>query len=163
MGYRGLKDFTATVLIKVWWASKLPVLCLVNQLCPTLCNPMDWLHCLWGSSRQEYWSWLPCSPPRDLPNPGIKPRSSTFQVHSLPSEPPGKPKNIGVGSLSFLQGNFQTQKSNHGLLRCRQILYQLRYPGSPEIAWDLFKMQVPGPYTVKLWSLGGCRGAQLSI
>ena len=26
-----------------------------------------------------------------LPNPGIKPRSSTFQVVSLPSEPPGKP------------------------------------------------------------------------
>ena len=26
-------------------------------------------------SRQEYWSGLPCSPPRDLPNPGIKPKS----------------------------------------------------------------------------------------
>ena len=28
-----------------------------------------------GFSRQEYWSGLPCSPPRDLPNPGIKPIS----------------------------------------------------------------------------------------
>ena len=26
-------------------------------------------------SRQEHWSWLPCPPPRDLPNPGIKPMS----------------------------------------------------------------------------------------
>ena len=26
-------------------------------------------------SRQEYWSVLPCPPPRDLPYPGIKPRS----------------------------------------------------------------------------------------
>ena len=26
-----------------------------------------------GCSRQEYWSGLPCSPPGDLPNPGIKP------------------------------------------------------------------------------------------
>ena len=26
-----------------------------------------------GFSRQEYWSRLPCSPPEDLPNPGIKP------------------------------------------------------------------------------------------
>ena len=26
-----------------------------------------------GFSRQEYWSGLPCSPPGDLPNPGIKP------------------------------------------------------------------------------------------
>ena len=28
-----------------------------------------------GFSRQEYWSGLPCSPPGDLPNPGIKPAS----------------------------------------------------------------------------------------
>ena len=26
-----------------------------------------------GFSRQEYWSGLPCSPPQDLPNPGIEP------------------------------------------------------------------------------------------
>ena len=25
-----------------------------------------------GFSRQEYWSELPCPPPGDLPNPGIK-------------------------------------------------------------------------------------------
>ena len=42
-----------------------------------------------GFSRQEYWSGLPCCPPGDLPNPGIKPRSPAFQVDSLPSEPPG--------------------------------------------------------------------------
>ena len=24
-------------------------------------------------SKQEYWSGLPCTPPRDLPNPGIEP------------------------------------------------------------------------------------------
>ena len=28
-----------------------------------------------GSSRQEYWSGLPCPPPRDLPDPGIEPVS----------------------------------------------------------------------------------------
>ena len=28
-----------------------------------------------GFSRQEYWSGLPCPPPRDLPNSGIKPAS----------------------------------------------------------------------------------------
>ena len=55
-------------------------------------------------SRQEYWSGLPCLPPGDLPNPGIKPRSPTLQADSLPSEPPGKPKDTGVGSLSLLQG-----------------------------------------------------------
>ena len=64
---------------------------------------------------------------RDLPNPGIKPRSPTLQVDSLPSKPPGKPKNTGVGSLSLLQGIFPTQELNWGLLNCRKILYQLIY------------------------------------
>ena len=26
-----------------------------------------------GFSRQEYWSGLPCPPPRDIPDPGIEP------------------------------------------------------------------------------------------
>ena len=41
---------------------------------------------------------------------------------SLPAEPPRKPKNTGVGSLSFLQQIFPTQVSNLGLLHCRWIL-----------------------------------------
>ena len=43
-----------------------------------------------GFSRQEHWSGLPCPPPGDLPNPGIKPRSFMLQADSLPSEPAGK-------------------------------------------------------------------------
>ena len=70
-----------------------------------------------GFSRQEYWSGVPCPPPGDLPDPGIKLRSSpTFQADALTSEPPGKPKNTGVGSLSLLQGNFLIQELNRGLL-----------------------------------------------
>ena len=34
---------------------------------------------------------------RDFPNPGIKPKSPTLLADSLPSEPQGKPKSIGVG------------------------------------------------------------------
>ena len=49
------------------------------------------LLCPWGFSRQEHWSGLPCPPPGDLSHPGIKPRSPTLQVDSLPSEPPDKP------------------------------------------------------------------------
>ena len=70
---------------------------------------------------------------RDLPNPGIEPRSPSLQVISLPAEPPEKPKNTGVGNLSLLQGIFLTQGSNQGLLLCRQILYQLSYQGSPGV------------------------------
>ena len=87
------------------------------------------LLCPWGFSREEYWSVLSCPPPGDVPNPGIEPRSPALQAHS--SEPPGKPKNTGVGSLSLLQGNCLTQESNRGLLHCRQILYQLSHKGRP--------------------------------
>ena len=48
------------------------------------------LLCAWGFSRQEYWSGLPCPPPGDLPNSGIKLRSLALQADSLQSEPPGK-------------------------------------------------------------------------
>ena len=40
-------------------------------------------------SRLEYWSGLPFPSPRDLPNPGIEPRSPTLQADSLPSALPG--------------------------------------------------------------------------
>ena len=44
-----------------------------------------------GFSRQEYWSGLPFPSPGDLPDPGIKPRSTALQADALTSEPPGKP------------------------------------------------------------------------
>ena len=78
-----------------------------------------------GLSKQEYWSGLPCPPPGDLPNPGIGLGDPALQGDCLPSEPPEKPNNTRVGSLSLLQGNFPTQESNWGLMHCRQILYQL--------------------------------------
>ena len=79
------------------------------------------------TSRQEHWSGTPCPPPEDLPNPGIEPRSPTLQADSLLSKPPGKPINIEV---PLLQGNFQTQELNRGLLHGRRILHQLSYQGS---------------------------------
>ena len=54
-----------------------------------------------------------------------------MRADSLPSKPPGKPKNTGVSSLSLLQGIFLTQESNWGLLHCRRIFYQLSYQGTP--------------------------------
>ena len=54
-----------------------------NSLQPHGLQPTR-LRCPWGFSRQKYWSGLPCSPPGDHPNPGIKSRSSTLQADSLP-------------------------------------------------------------------------------
>ena len=65
-------------------------LVISNSLQPHGLYPSRLL-CLWRFSRQEYCSGLPCPPPGDLPNPGIKPRSPTLQMDSLPSEPLGKP------------------------------------------------------------------------
>ena len=65
------------------------------------------------------------------------PQSRIFIKHSHRLSParllcpwnfPGK--NIGAGCHSLLQGIFQTQGSNLGLLHCRKILYHLRPLGS---------------------------------
>ena len=57
--------------------------------------------------------------------------SDSFRPHGLysPCYSPGQ--NIGVGSLSLLQGIFPTQESKQGLLHCRWILYQLSYQRIP--------------------------------
>ena len=68
-----------------------------------------------GSSQPRGQTWVSC-----------------MQADSLPSEPPGKPRKSGVGSLSLLQGHFLTQELNWGLLHCRRILYQLSHQGSPQ-------------------------------
>ena len=38
-----------------------------------------------GFPRQAYWSGLPCTSTRDLPDPGIEPSSPALQANSLPS------------------------------------------------------------------------------
>ena len=44
-----------------------------------------------GFSRQEYWSGVPFSSPRNLPDPRIEPGSPALQADPLLSEPPGNP------------------------------------------------------------------------
>ena len=93
--------------------------CLVVQSCLTLCDPMDCSppgSSVHGDIKQEIWSGLPCPPPGGLPKPGIEPKSPALQEDSSLPEPPGKPKNTGVGGLSLLQGNLLTQDLNWGLL-----------------------------------------------
>jgi len=48
-------------------------------------------------SREEYWNGLPFPPPRDLPNPGIKPMSLMSPALAggfFTTAPPGKPEAI---------------------------------------------------------------------
>ena len=69
--------------------------CVQLFLTPWLIQSMEF-------SRPEEWVAIPSSPPGELPNPGIKPRSPALQADSLPAQPPGEPKNTGMGSLSLL-------------------------------------------------------------
>ena len=106
-----------------WYVHYVCVLCLVAQSCPPLCDPMDCSlpgSSVHGNSPSKN-TGVGCHAllQENLPNPGIEPRSPTFQADSLLSKPPGKPMNTGVDNLSLLQGIFLTQESNQGLLHCR--------------------------------------------
>ena len=80
------------------------------------------LLCLWGFSSQEYWSGLPCSPFRDLPN--LK-----QILYSLSHQE--SPRILEWSSLSLFQGIFLSQELNQCLLHYRKIFYQLSYQGRP--------------------------------
>ena len=97
----------------------------VTQPCRTLCDPMAYI--VHGILQARILEWVAFPFSGDLPNPGIKPRSSILQADSLPAEPQEKPKNTGMGSLSLLQWIFPTQGLNRDLLHCRQILHQRSY------------------------------------
>ena len=84
------------------------MLCLVSQPCLTLCDPMDCgpqAPLSLENLQARILKWAANPPPGDIPNPGLKPRSPALQAYSWPSEPPGKPKNTGVGSLFFSGGS----------------------------------------------------------
>ena len=82
-------------------------------------------------------SELPFPAPADLPNPGIKPRSPVLQAGSLPSEPPGKPKNTEVGSRSLLQQIFANPGIEPGSLALQADSLSSEWLGKPK-SWALF-------------------------
>ena len=61
-----------------------------------------------SQARTLEWVAIPFS--RGSSQPRDQTQVSTLQEDSLPAEPPGKPKNTGVGSLSLLQQIFPTQE-----------------------------------------------------
>ena len=68
------------------------------------------------------WTAQSCPTPSD-------PVDCSLSGSCVHGDSPGK--NTGMGCHALLQGIFQTQESNRGLLHCRQILYQMSYQGSP--------------------------------
>ena len=72
--------------------------CLVSQLCPTLCDPLDCSppgFSVHGISQTRTLEGVPCPPQGDLPTPGMEPMSPVspaLKADSLALAPPGKPK-----------------------------------------------------------------------
>ena len=91
---------------------------LVVQLCWTLCDSVDYtppgssVHGILQARILECVALHQGIFPTQGSNPGLQPRSSTLRADSLLSEPPRKPKNTGMSSLSLLQGIFLTEESN---------------------------------------------------
>ena len=111
-------------------------------------------------SRPEYWSGWPFPSPGKSPNPRVEPRSPALQADSLPAEPPGKPRNPGMGSLSLLQGIFPTQC--RGVLHCRQILYQQSHQGSPMLVHSACHKILPASGS-SFWSVSAKNAFLVSV
>ena len=119
-------------IVKNW---KVQISCAVCaqslQLCPTVCDSMD--YSLPGSSvpgilqarilkwvavfsslekRTEYWRVFSSLLQGNLPNPGIKPRSPTLQVDSLPAEPPGIHLHIHISLLFYYFNRWCSSKES---------------------------------------------------
>ena len=61
----------------------------VTQLCPTLCDPMDYT--FHGILQARILEWVAFPFSRGSFQPRIEPRSPALQADSLPAEPQGKP------------------------------------------------------------------------
>ena len=72
---------------------------LVAQLCPTLCNPIDYI--VHGILQARILEWVAVPFSMGSSQPRHQTQVSHIEVDSLPAEPTGKPKNTGVGSLSL--------------------------------------------------------------
>ena len=98
----------------------------VAQLCPPLCNLMDYT--IHGLLQAEILEWVAFPFSRGSSQPRDWNRSPALQADSLPAELQRKPKNTGVGRLSLLQQIF-----NRTRVSCfaGRFFYQLSYHESP--------------------------------
>ena len=89
----------------------------VAQLCPTLCDPVDCSppgSSIHGILQARVLEWAAISFSRDLPDPGIEPRSPALQADALTSEPPGKPNRSEV-KLNINELNIPAKNQTAGL------------------------------------------------
>ena len=113
----------------------------VAQLCPTLCNPVDYT--VHGIFQARILEWVAFPFSRGSSQPRDRTWVSCIAGGFFTTEPLRKPrvKQFILGSLARVlewvaipssRGIFPTQGSNPGLPCCRRILYQAEPPGKPE-------------------------------
>ena len=93
-------------------------------------------------SRQEYWSGLPFLSPRDLPKPGIQPRSPTLQADSLPTQPLCSPVSALKGEVNIFLFTCQLLCFvfvSYSHFRLARVIYWV-LSNSPAATWH-----APGP------------------
>ena len=106
--------------------------------CRDVTFPGHWLQTQWRSEQKFHWGQM-IRAHGDFQRKEARWKSKwlhgvwLFETHGLysPCNSPGW--NTGMGSHSFLQGIFPTQRSNPGLPHCSQIFYQLSHKRSPRI------------------------------
>ena len=87
-----------------------------------------------GFSRQAYWSGLPFRSPRDLPDPGIKPRSPALQAGSyFPGGSESRESTCSVGDVGLIPGLGISAGEGNG--------YSLQYSG-PKNSMDCIVHEV---------------------
>ena len=90
----------------------------VAQSCLTLCDPVDCSppgSSIHGIFQARVLEWVAISFSRDLPDPGIEPRSPAFQADALPPEPPEpyeSVKSLQIGPSSWRPLNQELTPGN---------------------------------------------------
>ena len=107
----------------------------VAQLCPTLCDPMDYT--VHGILQVRILEWVAFPLSGDLPKPRIEPRTPALQGDSLPAQPPEKPKNTGMGSLSLLQQIFPIPGIELGFPALQADSLPTSYQGNPKTTYKM--------------------------
>ena len=108
-------------------------------LCVTLWTLAGQAPLSMGFSKQEYWSGLPCPPPGDFPNPGIKPASPTspaLPVDSLPLSHQGSP------SLRIYKG--PTRHPQQHQVLWEQLLVCSQEPPLFLLKDTFYRQEIPG-------------------
>ena len=126
----------------------------VTQSC--LCNPKDCSSpgsSVHGILQARIQNGLPFPSSRDLPNPGIKPRSPAWQTDSLLSEPPGKPQ--GKVDLDIKATVKVVQRWGWELREmvchfCHSFLETLPWPPLSLAVWTLLLLPFWGPVSVNV-------------